>query len=167
MLGSIPFAVLGGRLSVESSVQNWILAATLLYASAALVIQVSPQSEVQTRPSRPLAIASGAGIGLLSGVVGVGGGIFLSPLLILLNWARPHTVASVSSVFILVNSLAGLSARPASLLAESVSLWPMMATGTLGAVAGSWLGANRVSSLGLRRALALILLVAVCKLSTK
>lgn len=167
LLGSVPFAFLGGRLKFENQVQDLVLAAVLLYAAGVLILSVPAKDGESQPPVRPILVGSGAGIGFLSGLVGVGGGIFLSPLMILNRWAQPHKVAAVSAGFIFANSLAGLSARPFDLLQESMSLWPLITVGILGAVVGSFFGAHRVSSLALRRGLGLVLLLAVAKLLQK
>lgn len=164
LVGSIPFAALGGLLHVESRVQDLLLAGTLTYAAVVLAIRLPASAAPSEAPERWTCVGLGAGIGLLSGIIGVGGGIFLSPLMILRNWAKPHTVASVSAVFIWANSVAGLVARPWPRVQESLALWPLIIAGVIGAVVGSWVGAQRVSGIGLRRALAAVLVLAVVKL---
>ncbi|MDQ6808282.1 MAG: TSUP family transporter [Verrucomicrobiota bacterium] len=67
-----------------------------------------PADDVRAEPSKPVALASGAGLGLLAGLTGTGGGIFLAPLLLLMRWARTKTTGAVSALFILVNSISGL-----------------------------------------------------------
>ncbi|MBS1708403.1 MAG: sulfite exporter TauE/SafE family protein [Armatimonadetes bacterium] len=167
LVGSVPFAFLGGSLKMESRVQSWILAATLTYAAVALVLPVKAGTEETRPPHRGIAIATGAGIGLLSGIVGVGGGIFLSPVMILAKWAKPHVVASASAVFIFANSFAGLLARPPRHLADAAAYWPLILAGLVGAVAGSYVGAFKTSGPVMRRALGAVLLVAVWKLVVK
>ena len=167
LLGSIPFAFLGGRLKFESRLQDLVLAVLLLFAAGVLLFRLPDRDGDCQPPVRPTLYSSGVGIGFLSGLAGVGGGIFLSPLMILKHWARPHTVAALSAGFIFANSLAGLSARPISLLQQSLAYWPLVLAGVFGALGGSVLGAHRVSSLGLRRALGLVLLLAVGKLIQK
>jgi uncharacterized membrane protein YfcA len=106
----------------------------------------------------------GVGLGLLSGMVGVGGGIFLSPLLLFLGWADTKRTAAVSAAFILVNSISGLTAQ----LQNSTPDWGLvvpsavvvLVAGTL----GSRLGANRFSALWLQRLLAFVLVTAAVKL---
>ncbi len=167
LLGSIPFAFLGGRLKFENRIQDLVLAVVLLYAAGVLIFSVPARDGESQPPGRPILIGSGASIGFLSGLVGVGGGIFLSPLMILNRWSPPHKVAALSSGFIFANSLAGLSARHYDLVREGLNLWPLIIVSILGSVGGSLLGAHRVSSLALRRALGLILLLAVVKLLQK
>jgi uncharacterized membrane protein YfcA len=87
--------------------------------------------------------------------------------MILKRWAQPHQVAALSAGFIFSNSLAGLMARPSTLIQQSFTLWPLVVFGLLGAIGGSFLGAHRVSGVGLRRALGLVLLLAVFKLFQK
>lgn len=112
-----------------------------------------------------MALPVGAGLGFVSGLTGVGGGIFLSPLLLLLRWANMRTTAAVSAAFILVNSLAGL----AGLLSTGVKLpsglaWMMLAA-FAGAVVGSELAVRRLAPVRLRQLLGVVLVIAAVKLS--
>jgi len=116
------------------------------------------------RPSLVLALPTGGGIGWLSGVVGVGGGIFLSPLLLLLRWASPKQTAAASAAFILVNSAAGLGGRAVRSGLEYGTLWPLLAAALLGGRVGAHLGANHFSGHTIKRVLAVVLLVAAAKL---
>jgi uncharacterized membrane protein YfcA len=106
----------------------------------------------------------GGGIGWLSGVVGVGGGIFLSPLLLLLRWARPKQTAASVAAFIFVNSAAGLIGRAARSGLAYSTLWPLLPSALLGGWLGAHLGANHFSGKTLKRLLAVALLVAAVKL---
>jgi uncharacterized membrane protein YfcA len=101
---------------------------------------------------------------MLSGLTGVGGGIFLSPLLLLARWAEPKPTAAVSAAFIWVNSFAGLLGKPSSLalLPSAFVLWA--AAAAVGGIVGAGLGSRRLPSLVLRRLLALVLVVAGGKL---
>jgi uncharacterized membrane protein YfcA len=112
----------------------------------------------------PVALASGGVLGAVSGMIGIGGGIFLSPLLILLRWAEARTAAAVSALFILVNSAAG--ALGAFQRGESVhsgtGVW--MAAAMLGALLGSHLGARRLSPRWVQRMLGIVLVLASLKL---
>lgn len=167
LLLSIPCAFYGGSISHYSKVQNLLLTIVLACAAIALVYSPNQLDTTPVRPSTSVSVVCGGIIGFVSGLVGVGGGIFLSPVMILSNWARPHTVASISAVFIFANSLAGLSARPPELLIVSFAHWPLLIAGVTGAMIGAWIGAFRTSSQSLRFALAGVLVIAVAKHASK
>ena len=103
-------------------------------------------------------------IGLLSGLVGVGGGIFLTPVLLLANWSETKTAAGISAMFILVNSVAGLAGNYGQVAVLPQSVWFWVAAAVIGGIAGSTLGAKRFDSLMLRRVLAIVLMFAGMKL---
>jgi len=118
-----------------------------------------------TRPPPTwLALTSGAVIGLLSGMVGIGGGIILSPLIILMRWGTPKQAASTAAGFIFLNSLSGLLGRfiGGNLMFGELGVW-LLPIGVLGALAGSYLGARRFSGLWTRRVLGVVLLIAVVR----
>ena len=111
----------------------------------------------------------GAAIGLLSGMVGVGGGIFLTPILLLMRWSETKTAAAVSVLFILVNSFAGLLGnyllgKGTHILDLPNGVWFWIAAAVAGGLVGSTLGAKKFDSLMLRRVLAVVLLFAGVKL---
>jgi uncharacterized membrane protein YfcA len=110
------------------------------------------------------AVASGSVIGLLSGLTGTGGGIFLSPLLLFTEWAGTRPTAGASAAFILANSVAGLAGNFASVqnLPAAIPYW--MAAAAVGALIGTELGSRRLKNRGIRRALAAVLVVAGLKL---
>ncbi|HEY9284820.1 MAG TPA: TSUP family transporter, partial [Pyrinomonadaceae bacterium] len=111
-----------------------------------------------------LALLLGVALGLLSGLTGVGGGIFLSPLLLLAGWAGARQTAAVSAAFILVNSAAGLLGNAAGFKSVSAAL-PYFALAALaGGVAGTEFGSRRLPPLWVRRVLAVVLVVAGLKL---
>ncbi|HEY5669701.1 MAG TPA: sulfite exporter TauE/SafE family protein [Anaerolineales bacterium] len=165
-LTSIPFSFIGGSLTLPSSVYKVIVGLVLLYAAFRLFWtkkdDLNPLA-VKKGPL-PVALVFGAGIGLLSGLVGVGGGIFLSPLLILMKWADVKQTSGVSAAFILVNSIAGLSGQIASLthLPGAIPYWAVAAG--IGGWIGAEYGSRRLGSLTLRRLLALVLVVAGVKM---
>lgn len=110
------------------------------------------------------AVAAGAIIGLLSGIIGIGGGIFLSPLIVLAGWGTPKQAAASAAGFIFVNSLSGLLGRWVGGSLEigimGVTVLPL---GVLAAVSGSRLGAHHLSHAGIRRLLAIVLLIAAAR----
>ena len=165
LIGSVPGALLGGWLPVSSPTYGWLLAVALLIAAVRLCLPSIPRAEALARPRRFIAVCIGVGIGLISGMVGVGGGIFLSPLMMLLRWADPKQTAAASAGFIVVNSAAGLAGRfMAGRFLTGPPAWLVVAAFAGGAV-GSRLGASHFSGLWLRRLLAAVLVVASGKVA--
>ena len=164
LAGSIPAAFLGGLAHLTDSVHRWVLAAVLLYAALTLMIKLPVEPDDLKKPSVGWLILTGVAIGALSGMVGVGGGIFLSPILILSGWSTAKTTASTSALFILCNSLSGLAARSISVGAVVTANWPILVIAVVGALIGSWIGAMKLSDVWLRRSLGAVMLVAVTKM---
>ena len=162
---SIPCAFVGGKIQLPATSYKIILGAVLLFAAWRLALQPSaPGAGVQKPVLFPLALVSGAAIGLLSGLTGVGGGIFLSPLLLFLGWADMRKTAGVSVAFILVNSAAGLIGHVASVrnIPPEIRWWAPAAL--VGGLIGAELGSRRLAPLTMRRLLALVLGVAGVKM---
>jgi uncharacterized membrane protein YfcA len=161
---SIPFAFLGGAITLPDAVYRRILGLVLLFAAYRLWRVFRGSEEKLHMPPLAGALLWGAAIGMLSGLTGVGGGIFLSPLLLLAHWAEPKPTAAVSAAFIWVNSFAGLLGKPSSLAAlpPGIALWA--AAAAVGGIVGAGLGSGRLPSLVLRRLLAAVLVVAGVKL---
>ncbi|MCH7760771.1 sulfite exporter TauE/SafE family protein [candidate division TA06 bacterium] len=166
LLTSVPGAFLGGLLPVSPHLYALLLAGILLFAAFRFLIRsrVSPPESHLQPPPLGIALPVGGTIGILSGIVGVGGGIFLSPIILLMNWADPKKTAAASACFIWVNSLAGLLGRWARGGIEVGIFAPLIATAFLGGLLGSYWGANRFSGWTIRRILGIVLLVASFKL---
>ncbi|HEY5614842.1 MAG TPA: sulfite exporter TauE/SafE family protein [Bacteroidota bacterium] len=166
LVTSVPMAFVGGLLSVSDKTYFLLLAAVLLVAA----IRLATAKNVALNDSETLnlrlgvALPVGAGVGILSGIVGVGGGIFLSPLMIFMKWADPKRTAAVSALFIWVNSLAGLGGRFLRDALVFGDLLPLVVAAFLGGLLGSYVGANKFSGAMLRRVLAIVLLIASFKL---
>ena len=160
---SIPFAFLGGMITLPTNIYKLLLGLVLLFAAFRLAWSFSKDVE-PAPPNIWIALVCGAAMGLLSGLVGVGGGIFLTPLLLLMNWSETKTAAGVSALFILVNSAAGLlgNYKQVSVLPSDVVLW--IGSAIVGGIIGSLLGSRKFESLMLRRVLAAVLLFAAVKL---
>jgi uncharacterized membrane protein YfcA len=163
--GSIPFAFVGGALTLPSHIYQRVVGAVLLFAAYRLWAHARAQANAEARPAPlPVAVGLGAGIGLLSGVTGVGGGIFLSPVLLIAGWAETRQASGVAAAFILVNSIAGLAGHLASVrdVPDSIYLWG--AAAVLGGVLGTELGRRRLPTVTLRRVLASVLVIAGLKM---
>ena len=159
---SVPFAFIGGYINLPTHTFKLLLGAILLYSAAHFFIRPPPEREPR-EPGRAVAIASGAGIGLLSGLSGTGGGIFLSPLMIFMHWAKTQRVAATSVLFILVNSIAGLLGNIGSTGKFPTFTLVLVAAAAVGGTLGSWLGSRRFDPVDIKRFLAVVLLIAGSK----
>ncbi|MDA0214504.1 MAG: sulfite exporter TauE/SafE family protein [Planctomycetota bacterium] len=157
LITSIPCAFLAGAYSISEPTFKRLIAATLIIAAARMFLS---QREAVIRP---LAAVIGGLIGILSGLVGIGGGILLTPLMILCRWATPREAAAVSAPFILLNSLAGLGGLLSIGLVVETWLWWASAGAVIGGLIGSRWSIRSGSQLWLRRALGVVLLVAAFK----
>jgi len=165
VLLSIPFAFAGGLLKISALIYFLLLSAVLLFAAYRLIRgAVATGDEPSVPPTAPIALSAGGGIGLLSGIVGVGGGIFLSPLMILMKWAATKQTAAISAFFIVVNSIAGLGGRFVRGGLEVGNIWPFALAAAAGGLIGSYFGAGKFTSRALRQLLGIVLLIAALKL---
>lgn len=165
LVGSIPAAFIGGALTLPASLYRPLVGGVLLVAAARFGWTASRAgADFPPRAPWPAAIGSGAGIGLLAGLTGTGGGIFLTPLLLAAGWAGTRFAAGTSAAFILANSISGLAGnlRSVGALPPSIPLW--LAAVAAGGIIGSELGSRRMPAAWIRRALAAVLLVAGLKL---
>ncbi|HYD37737.1 MAG TPA: sulfite exporter TauE/SafE family protein [Allosphingosinicella sp.] len=160
-----PAAFVGGGISLAPDLYR-PLVGLLLWAAAARMLWRPPRlARREIRPP-PLALAlpAGAGLGLLAGLTGTGGGIFLSPLVILLGWADARRTSGVVAAFIFLNSLAGLAGNLASVRSLPAELPLLVGAVAAGALVGTWLGAGLLPKARLLQGLALVLFVAGTKL---
>ena len=160
---SIPTAFLGGMISLPTQLYRPLLGAILLFAAFRLAWNFTSEKPF-VAPSIWLALTIGAIIGFLSGLVGVGGGIFLTPILLLTNWTETKKAAGISAMFILVNSISGLFGSYAQIGNLPPNVWFWIAAAVIGGIIGSTLGSRYFGSLMLRRVLAFVLLIASFKM---
>ncbi|HZH90048.1 MAG TPA: sulfite exporter TauE/SafE family protein [Pyrinomonadaceae bacterium] len=166
-IASIPLAFIGGALTLPTTIYKQIVGLTLLYAAVRLFLFTRAKAgaeETQSGAPFVAAMLSGGLIGLLSGLTGVGGGIFLSPLLLLMGWADARRTAGVSAAFILVNSIAGLLGNLTNLQALPPALPYFALAAVAGGIVGSEFGTRRLANVTIRRLLAVVLLVAGVKM---
>lgn len=164
LLGAVPFAFIGGGISLPTQLYR-PLVGLVLWASAARLLWPRPLAAADAirDPAILPGMASGAGIGLMAGLTGTGGGIFLSPLLLFAGWADARRASGIAIVFILFNSMAGLAGNYASLKSLPDTL-PLYAAAVLaGALVGTRIGIS-VAPRVLLRLLALVLIIAGAKL---
>ena len=162
-IASVPMAFVGGMIHLPTDVYKVVLGAVLCVAAVRLAIKLKNDDEVKDPPI-VACLLIGAIIGLLSGMVGVGGGIFLTPILLLMHWAETRVAAGVSVLFILVNSAAGLAGNYKQVSVLPTEVWIWIAAAVVGGLIGSTLGAKKFDSMMLRRVLAVVLLFAGVKL---
>lgn len=160
---SIPFAFIGGMITLPTHIYKVVLGIVLILAALRLAWNLKTDKEPH-HPQLFVALLIGAAVGLLSGLVGVGGGIFLTPILLLMNWSETKTAAGVSALFILVNSISGIAGNYQQVFKLPPNVWLWVAAAVVGGIVGSTLGSKRFDSLTLRRVLALVLIFAGTKL---
>ena len=159
-------AFVGGYLLVDGALYDTLLSITLVWAAFRLFKADSEFDEASIEGlSTSQAVPAGAGIGFVSGIVGVGGGIFLSPLLLLKRWATPKAAAATAALFIWVNSAAALTGSYLSgeWMVETDTVAPFGAAVLIGGLIGSRLGADMVPQRTVRVVLVVVLLLAAAR----
>jgi len=164
LITSIPAAWIGGRMIVPETVFVGLLGMALLLSGLRLLLSGENTLSPSTGRDAPgFALISGAFIGLLSGVVGIGGGIFLAPILYMMKWGTARQIAAACSLFILLNSLSGLLGQVTKLgdtrlLHDAIVFWPLLLAVFIGGQIGSWLGTGRIKPAWIKRLTALLIL---------
>jgi hypothetical protein len=160
---SVPCAFLGGYLNLPTRVFKILVGVVLLYSAARFLFEAVSDREPH-QPQKTIAISVGAALGLLSGLTGTGGGIFLTPLLIFMRWAKTKTASAVSALFILVNSVSGLLGNISSTRQLPLLALPLVGAAVAGGAVGSYLGSRQFSSNMIKKLLAVVLTIAGFKL---
>jgi hypothetical protein len=168
LAGSIPCAAVGGALSLPrggyyAAVGVVLIAAALLLLWRGFVSRTDIEERVIRAKPVP-AVLAGAGIGLLSGLTGIGGGIFLGPMLLALGWAGLKTTAGASAPFNLFNSLIALAAGTFAAQSLPAELPALAGAAVAGALLGTWLGLEKLGQKGLSFTLALVMMIAGARL---
>ena len=163
IIGSIPMAYLGSSMPVSELLYKKILGVVLLLSIIRLLYQRSDKP-LQAAPKWYVLLLIGAGIGLVSGMIGMGGGILLSPILLLMGWSNLKQTAAISAIFIFLNSVSGIVGQ----LKTGFNLDPKIIGIMLVVLAGGWLGAytgaEKLNARNMKYVLALVLVMASLKL---
>lgn len=161
---SVPLAFVGGYVNLPTQWFKVLVGVVLLYSAARFFFVSQATEQEIIPPSKPVSFGTGAGLGLLSGLTGTGGGIFLTPLLLFFRWSKTKNASAVSALFILVNSLAGLLGNLSSTQQLPGLALPVAAAALAGGAVGSYLGSQRFSGAFIKKLLAVVLLIAGYKL---
>ena len=164
IITSIPTALLGGYLSIDGDVYKRILGVLLIFAVIRMLWK--PSNEILESSRIPIlyGLAAGALIGFFSGLIGIGGGIILSPLILVFGWANVKETAAVSALFIWVNSLAGLIGLSISGFELEPNYLLLIALAVLGGFGGAYFGGSKLNSKKLSYLLTGVLALASIKL---
>lgn len=160
---AVPSAFIGGYLDLPVHLFKIVLGIVLLYSALRFFVQSRKILQLQD-PPRIQAMVAGAGIGLVSGLTGTGGGIFLTPLLLFMGWADAKRAAAVSALFVLMNSVSGLAGNLSATKLLPPFIIPLLLAAALGGSIGSYIGSRRIQSAAIKKLLALVLLIAGLKL---
>jgi uncharacterized membrane protein YfcA len=163
IVASVPMAFIGGAYTLNSSAYKVIVGIALILAMWRMLVVVENNDRIHL-PGIRVALPVGGFLGFISGLTGVGGGIFLSPLLLLFNWTNMRGSAAIAAAFILVNSIAGIAGY-----ATTASHWPgglpvLVITAFIGGIIGSELCLRRLAPSQLRKVLAIVLAIAGAKM---
>jgi uncharacterized membrane protein YfcA len=163
-LTSIPFSFIGATMPISDAFYKKILAVCLLIALTRLVIKSDTAKDAPNRAPFLASLAIGAFIGTLSGILGIGGGILLSPIILLMAWAEPKHTAATSALFIVVNSIAGLVGLLSKNNMPPLETYTWLAAALIGGTAGAYWGSHRLDATRMNYVLAVVLLIASLKL---
>jgi len=161
---SIPMAFLGGRLAIQDPVYKTILGLFLIIPICRFLFFKNTDPKDMKPANLYLSLLIGAVIGFLSGMLGIGGGIILSPILLLLKWTNQKQTAAISALFIFVNSLAGLAGQFTKGIEFSTEMLGFVGVAFAGGLCGAYMGSLRFPQAVLKNLLAFVLMIAAWKL---
>ena len=161
---SVPMAFVGGMISVDDNVYKKILGLLLIIPIVRFLFFGNIKVEEIRKSNFILSLIIGAAIGFLSGLIGIGGGIILSPVLLLLKWADMKKTAAISAIFIFVNSLSGLAGQLQKGINFSTDMYAYVAVAFVGGLCGAYFGSLKLNQNFLKYLLAIVLIIASYKL---
>ena len=164
LAGSVPAAFVGGKIKLSFEAYTLLLGVLLLVAAWRLW-RSAAFADPKEIPGVPVLVTIGAVLGVIAGLTCIGGGIFLSPILLLTGWADPRKTSGAAATFILINSISGLVAQAASLQTLPLTSFALAGIAFTGGLVGSWLGAHKLESPTLRRVHSVVVLVSGAKLA--
>ena len=163
-VASVPLAFIGGTIEVDASIYKKILALLLIFAILKM-LHVFGKENDQTKEARLWqGLVVGGVIGFFSGLIGIGGGIILTPVILLLHWGNMKEAAAVSALFIWVNSAAGLTGQLSSGITIEKESFLLVGIALIGGVLGGYYGSKKINNQNLRYILAFVLIIASVKL---
>ncbi|RED44907.1 sulfite exporter TauE/SafE family protein [Seonamhaeicola aphaedonensis] len=163
-IASIPLAFLGGRIEVDASIYKKILAVLLIFAILKM-LNVFGKERNAIKPVKIWqGLMVGGVIGFFSGLIGIGGGIILTPIILLLHWGKMKEAAAVSALFIWVNSASGLIGQLSSGVKIEMASFVLVAIALIGGILGGYYGSKKINNKNLRYILAFVLIIASAKL---
>jgi len=163
-ISSVPFAFLGGMISIDAALYKRVLGFLLLLPIFRLLFFKNVPAQELRKPNLLLSLQIGSTIGFLSGLIGIGGGIILSPVLLLLKWTDQKQTAAISALFIFVNSLSGLTGQLVKGISFSSDMAAYVVIAFTGGLLGAYLGARRFNQNAIKYMLSVVLMVAAYKL---
>jgi uncharacterized membrane protein YfcA len=163
-MASVPMAYLGGLMTVQDKIYKKILGILLIIPIIRFLLFANIKVEELKKPNFYLSLIIGAAIGLLSGLIGIGGGIILSPILLLLKWANMKQTAAISALFIFVNSLSGFIAQLQKGISFSTNMYLYVVVAFVGGLCGAYFGSLKFKQNILQYMLAIVLIIASYKL---
>lgn len=163
-IASIPLAFVGGKVHIDGTIYKQLLGLLLLIPIIRFIFFANIKVTEIKKSNITLSLVVGGIIGFLSGLIGIGGGIILSPILLLLRWADQKQTAAISALFIFVNSLSGLAGQLTKGVSFSADMYTYVVVAFVGGLCGAWLGAIRFNQNVLKYLLALVLIMASYKL---
>ena len=163
-LASIPMSFLGGTIALDVHIYKKVLGVLLLFPVFRFFVYSNTKEEDLKESNWIISLIVGATIGFLSGLIGIGGGILLSPFLLLINWTNQKQTAAISALFIFVNSIAGLAGQLRNGIQIETAMLSFVGVALVGGILGSWLGSLKFNQQILKYTLAMVLFMASIKL---